>query len=74
MPDLIPAKTLRYSEVSLETAVGTEPAYLARPQIARKAKKLVKLFSFISHNRSVTILKSEIIVSLVKIYVFQRGT
>ena len=61
MPDLIPAKTLRYSEVSLEEAVGTE-ADLARPEIARKAKKLVKLFSFILANKSVTILKSENIV------------
>jgi hypothetical protein len=58
VPALIPAKTLRYSEVSLERAVGTK-ADLARPKITRKAKKLVELFSFILTNKSVTILKSE---------------
>ena len=55
---MIPARTLRYSEVSLERAVGTA-ADLARPKITRKAKKLVWLFSFILTNKSVTILKSE---------------
>ena len=40
VPALIPARTLRYSEVSLERAVGTA-ADLARPKITRKAKKLV---------------------------------
>ena len=59
VPILIPASTRRYSEVSLETALGSDPAYLAREQIARKAKELERMFSFILHNRSVTILKSE---------------
>ena len=54
---MIPARTRRYSEVSLDRAVG-KAADLAKPKITKKAKKLVWLFSFILTNKSVTILKS----------------